>query len=97
MLEYEAVLKRPGMVPVSGRVVDAVLDYLCASGRRQDIHFLWRPALDDPADDLVLEVAVSGGCNAIVTFNARDFRGAERFGLAVRTPLQFLRVLEEES
>ena len=86
VLEYEEVLKRPASdVPLSAADIDAVLDYMCASGRQQPIHFLWRPLLPDPRDDLVLEVAVNGECNAIVTFNARDFRGAERFGLAVLT------------
>ena len=94
VLEYEEVLKRPASeVPLSAADIDAVLDYLCASGHRQPIHFLWRPLLPDPHDDLVLEVAANGECNAIVTFNVRDFRGVERFGLAVLTPGAFLTTL----
>ena len=45
--------------------------------------------LRDPNDDLVLEVAVAGGCEAIVTFNKRDFGGAERFGIRVLSPREF--------
>ena len=91
VLEYEDALKRPATrIPLSVADIDAVLDYLCASGRQQPIHFLWRPALPDPHDDLVLEVAVNGECDAIVTFNTRDFQGAERFGLAVLTPAAVL-------
>ena len=49
--------------------------------------FLWRPSLRDADDDMVLEVAVNGQANAIVTFNRRDFRPAtERFGIEVLSP-----------
>jgi predicted nucleic acid-binding protein len=50
--------------------------------------------LKDPGDDLVLEVAVAGGCQAVVTYNRRDFAGAEQFGIRVLTPAQFLAELE---
>jgi len=33
-----------------------------------------------------LEVAVAAGCDVIVTYNKRDFRGIERFGLRVFDP-----------
>jgi putative PIN family toxin of toxin-antitoxin system len=91
VLEYEDALTRPGSgLALSRPNIEAVLDYLCASGRQQPIHYLWRPALPDPKDDLVLEVAVNGECDAIVTFNTRNFQGAERFGVAVLTPAELL-------
>ena len=94
VLEYEDVLKRPASaIPLSAADIDAVLDYVCASGRRQAIHFLWRPVLPDAHDDLVLEVAVNGECDTIVTFNTPDFRGVERFGLAVLTPAALIAIL----
>jgi putative PIN family toxin of toxin-antitoxin system len=97
VLEYEDALTRPESgIALSRTDIEAVLDYLCASGRQQPIHYLWRPALPDPKDDLVLEVAVNGECEAIVTFNARDFQGAERFGLAVLTPAELLAAVERE-
>ncbi|HAS50295.1 MAG TPA: DNA-binding protein, partial [Gammaproteobacteria bacterium] len=43
VMEYEDVLTRPGMVPISRSAVDAVLDYLCVVGQRQRIFYLWRP------------------------------------------------------
>jgi len=46
-------------------------------------------------DDLVLELAVAAGCEGIVTYNLRDFAGAERFGVRIYPPREFLRLLEE--
>jgi putative PIN family toxin of toxin-antitoxin system len=95
LFEYEAALKRPGVGSrLPRRRVDEVLDYLAATARRHHIHYLWRPVLKDPGDDLVLEVAVAGGCQAVVTYNRRDFAGAEQFGIRVLTPAQFLAELE---
>lgn len=97
LFEYEAALKRPGVgIRLPCRRVDEVLDYLAARARRHQIHYLWRPVLRDPSDDLVLEVAVAGGCRAIVTYNVRDFAGSEQFGVRVLTPAQFLAELETQ-
>jgi predicted nucleic acid-binding protein len=91
LFEYEAVTKRQGMVAgLSERQLDAILDYLAASGRRQEIHYLWRPVLRDPSDDLILEVAVAGECQAIVTYNLRDFVAATSFGIRVLKPAECL-------
>ncbi len=59
-------------------------------GDRQDIFFLWRPFLSDPSDDLVLEVAGAGGCDAIITYNKRHLKNVEKFGLRVLDPREFL-------
>ncbi len=57
---------------------------------QQVIHFLWRPTLKDPADDMVLEVAVAAGAEAVITYNKRDFAGAGRFGVKILSPQEFL-------
>lgn len=73
------------------------LALLCKVGRHREIYFLWRPFLRDPADEMVLEVAVEAGADAIVTHNGRDFEGVEKaFGIRVETPREFLMSLEEE-
>lgn len=98
LFEYESAVVRPEAdVRLPRAVVDDVLDYLCSAAERQRIYFLWRPMLPDPSDDLVLEVAAHGRCDRIVTFNVRDFRGSERFGIRALTPAAFLRSLEEQS
>ena len=91
VLEYESVLlRRQRDLGLTGPEVAAVLDYLCSVGRAQDIFYLWRPYLRDPKDDMVLEVAVAAACRHVVTFNRRDFAGAERFGIEVLDPKSFL-------
>ena len=98
LFEYEATLMRPELkIPLSRRAISDVLDYLCTAGVRQQIYFLWRPTLPDPSDDLVLEVAVHGQCDRIVTFNRHDFAGSERFGIHAETPSEFLKSLGVQS
>ncbi len=91
VLEYEDVLLRHAAATKLGQMgVDAVLNYLCKVAHLQRIFYLWRPLLPDPKDDLLLELAVAAGCQAIVTYNARDFVGAEGFGLSILAPGPFL-------
>lgn len=96
-LEYEAVLRRHAKeLGLSRDEADGLVDYLCGVGYRQAIHFLWRPALRDPHDEFILELAVAAQCDAIVTHNVRDFAGATRFGVPIVTPGDFLAAIEEE-
>ncbi|HEX9869846.1 MAG TPA: putative toxin-antitoxin system toxin component, PIN family [Candidatus Tectomicrobia bacterium] len=95
-LEYEVVLRRHAReLGLTQQEAIGLVDYLCAVGHRQSVHFLWRPTLRDPGDEFILELAVAAGCKAIVTHNIRHFAGAEQFGLTVLTPAAFLHRLEE--
>lgn len=91
LIEYEAAMLDRRPAGVSAEDVNVVLDYVAQAARHQAIFYLWRPLLRDAKDDLVLEVAIAGGCEAIVTYNTHGFPGAESFGLLVVTPLAFLR------
>ncbi len=90
LLEYEAVLTRPGvlaMAGVSAEEVLAVLDELAGLCVPVAFDYRWRPQARDPDDDLVLETAVNGGAEVIATFNVADMQaGARRFGIAVERP-----------
>lgn len=88
VLEYESVAKRESTLTASA--IDRILDRLCALADLHPIYFRWRPSLPDPKDDFVLELAFQAGCSAIVTYNRRDFRGSERFGVTALTPQEFL-------
>ncbi|GAB4090388.1 PIN domain-containing protein [Hydrogenophaga soli] len=90
--EYEAVLKR-GMLNLSPQQIDDVVDFVCAKAVHHKIFYLWRPALKDPGDDFILELAVKAHAQ-IVTWNVADFRQATRFGIQVVTPGDVLNLLE---
>lgn len=94
-IEYEAVAKRKTQqLRLEESVIDDILDYLTEVGDKREIYFLWRPFLRDPKDDLVLEVAVESKSDFIISFNKKDFKNVEKFGLKVLTPQEFLRLIE---
>jgi len=97
VLEYEEVAKRESVTGLTDEDIEAIVDYLCAVAHRREIFFLWRPFLRDPGDDLVLEVAVEAQCDTIVTFNRKDFAGADQFGIEIVTPGEFLYQIGELS
>jgi predicted nucleic acid-binding protein len=97
VFEYEEVLKREaGVLPFTTEDLDAVLDDLCVLGEQRAIHYLWRPTLWDPHDELVLEVAVAAGGIPIVTHNVKDFAGSEQFGVPIHTPRDWLSAIGEK-
>jgi predicted nucleic acid-binding protein len=70
----------------------AVIVAVLAMADPVETHFMWRPQLRDPGDELVLEAAVSGQAAAIVTFNQRDFGDTPAtFGIEVLSPAEMLR------
>jgi putative PIN family toxin of toxin-antitoxin system len=91
ILEYESVaLRHLDDLPISNGDVNDFLNYVCHVGVAHEIYYTWRPFLNDPNDDMVLEVAVASGSAAIVTFNKHDFHGCECFGLRLMTPAELL-------
>lgn len=90
VLEYEEVLNRREHLKASGlssEEVQALLDAICAVGTEVVMTRSLRPQLPDPDDEMVLETAVNGAADAIVTFNLADFAGIEdMFGVEVVTP-----------
>ena len=96
VLEYEQTLKRVCTGgALSGGDIDSVLHFLCANANLRPIFFLWRPLLPDPKDDFVLELAVESRADFVLTFNTRDFVGADRFGVRVISPREFLAIIGE--
>jgi predicted nucleic acid-binding protein len=77
-------------------MTDAFLDALSLFIEPVHLHYLWRPQLRDPADEMVLETALNGRAEALVTLNIADFVPASHFRLPVLTPGAFLRRLQEE-
>ena len=96
VLEYEDVTKRLGRkLKISKEAAENIIDYICLVSEKTRIFYLWRPYLKDPKDDMVLELAVSAQCSHIITYNVKDFKGTDKFGIAVMTPKEFLKQLGE--
>jgi len=94
VLEYEDVLSRyKSEMGLTSEDIADLIDALCALGNLHDIHFLWRPYLRDPKDEFVLELAVAASCEYIISFNKKDFRGTDKFGIEVVTPAEFLKYI----
>lgn len=89
ILQYEEVLFRPEQLKsfhAKKEEVTTILDALCEVSHCVNISYLWRPLLKDPTDEMVLEAAVHGQAKKLLTFNQKDFVGAEEFGIIVETP-----------
>ncbi len=95
-LEYESVLTRDRLFegcPISGVERGEVLAGFAKVCRWVSVHYLWRPNLPDEGNNHLLELAVAGGAECIVTQNVRDLRGGElQFPqIQALTPSEFLR------
>ncbi len=100
MIEYEDVLMRPEHLNASNqsaKEMGKILDALAAVGEAVRLSFLWRPLLKDPADEMVLETAVNGRAELLVTFNRRHFaKAAQLFEMTIAAPGDALRRLETQ-
>lgn len=94
-LEYEATCRRPKHVAAAGlsaAEVEIFVAAVVAMVEPVESHFMWRPRLRDPGDELVLEAAANGRASAIVTFNRRNFGAVPRqFGVDVLLPREAIR------
>jgi putative PIN family toxin of toxin-antitoxin system len=94
-LEYEDVLMRAeqrlehGLSPAA---IDEFLAELAALIEPVEVHYRWRPQLRDPNDEMVLEAAIHGRADALVTHNIADFADAgDRFEIPILRPGELLR------
>lgn len=93
-LEYEDVLSRAEQRLVHGLTLEAIDEFLAelaALIEPVDIHFLWRPQVRDPSDEMVLEAAINGRADALVTYNVKHFAApGGQFGIPVLRPAEVL-------
>ncbi|HEX4486837.1 MAG TPA: putative toxin-antitoxin system toxin component, PIN family [Terriglobales bacterium] len=96
-LEYEDVVKRPEHRLIHGLGLDAIEEFLAelaALIEPVEVHFRWRPQTRDPKDEMVLEAAINGQVDALVTYNVIDFAtAAVQFGISLMRPGDLLKEL----
>lgn len=91
VFEYDDVAHRSGLLPhLTAIEIAGFLDWFVSVSSLHKVHFLWRPLLRDPKDDLVLEAAVAASADYLVTHNVSDFDRAASLGVRVVTPSQLL-------
>ncbi|ASG25409.1 putative toxin-antitoxin system toxin component, PIN family [Nitrospirillum viridazoti CBAmc] len=99
MIEYEAVLTRSSTLTQARLTTGAVyhlLDELAGLCVPVGLDYRWRPAAQDPDDDLVLETAVNGVADYIATFNLKHLAApAAQFGVPCLRPADVLRRIRE--
>jgi len=95
--EYEEVIHRPEhrLKNWTNDDLAALIDSLLVPAHWAPTDFSYRPSLKDADDELVLEAAINGQADMVITFNVKHFRPAERFGLRVLTPGHLLEILKK--
>jgi putative PIN family toxin of toxin-antitoxin system len=92
--EYRDVALRAEQLHASGKSrseTEAILDALEAVAEPVFVAFRHRPLSSDE-DDMILDVAINGNANAVLTNNLSDFREpAGRFNIDVLTPAELLK------
>lgn len=95
-LEYEAVLSREETRVVTGHSladVQAIMAAIASLAAPVELSFRMRPMLKDSDDEMVLEAALNGGADAIVTHNVKDFEPAIGLGVEIVRPGEMVRRL----
>ena len=99
LLEYEAkctMEKHRKAAGLTKEETDIFLNTLAAFLEPIEPYFLWQPHLIDPDDEMVLETAVNGQADVIVTFNKRDYKNVRKqFGIEILTPSETLGKLRQ--
>ena len=94
IFEYEEILKLKAKdLGLSLSDVDDFLDFICANSECHALYFSWRPCLNDPDDEMVLEAAVESDSDFIVTHDMRHFKGIHGFNVRGIKPGDFLNLI----
>lgn len=96
IFEYEEVLKKERtQLGLSLDDINTIVSTICAIANCRTIFYLWRPTALDPDDDFLIDLAVECQADFIITYNKRDLRIAETFGIQLVTAKEFLQIAGE--
>lgn len=94
--EYESVVSRREILsqcPLDQEEIYELFQALISVSQWVSIYYIWRPNLNDEADNHLIELAVAGSAKFIITNNIRDFKKAELLfpQLSILKPEELLR------
>ncbi|CAN2041961.1 putative toxin-antitoxin system toxin component, PIN family [Candidatus Magnetomoraceae bacterium gMMP-15] len=100
--EYEDVLSRMNLfvncsIPLKKR--EELFNAFLASCKWVRVFYKWRPNLRDEADNHLIELAIAGGAQTIVTKNIRDLKSGELYfeQFCILTPYEFMEICHEHN
>ena len=96
VFEYEEILKREQQqIDLNNEDIDNIINGICNLANHHEIFYIWRPLVKDKNDDFLIDLAFKCQANFIISYNQRDLKPIEKFGIFILTPKQFLRLLGE--
>jgi putative PIN family toxin of toxin-antitoxin system len=93
--EYEDVIHRKEIIslsPIGVSEIESLCDAFMRVCRWVSVYYLWRPNLKDEADNHLMELAIAGNAEIIITNNIKDFQNSELLfpAIAILKPEDFL-------
>lgn len=98
--EYRDVALRPEHLTAARRSAETVVSLITdLEGLAEPVRVVSkpRPLSSDPNDDMVLDVAINGRADVVITQNVKHFAiAARRYGIKVMSPAELLAILREK-
>lgn len=96
IFEYEEVLKREQQqISLTNEDIDDIINGICYLANHHEIFYIWRPLAKDKDDDFLIDLALKCQAQFIISYNNKDLKPIEKFGISILTPKQFLQLLGE--
>ncbi len=96
IFEYEEILKREkAQIGLTNEEIDDIINGICYLANHHDIFYIWRPLAKDKDDDFLIDLALKCQAQFIISYNDKDLRPIEKFGVSILNPKQFLQLLGE--
>ena len=78
--EYEELINRPSILKLCKRSpeeINILFDGFLSVCELVKIYYLWRPNLVDEGDNYLVELAIAGNAQVLVTHNIKDFQQSQ--------------------
>ncbi len=96
IFEYEEILKREQQqIGLTNEEINDIINGICYIANHHEIFYIWRPLAKDKDDDFLIDLALKCQAKFIISYNDRDLKPIEKFGVSILTPKQFLQLLGE--